>query len=96
MKYDPTAIIAKTTTPTLIVQGTRDAQVTVRDAEALKAAQKSAALVLIEDMNHVLRHIRTDAEQLPSYSNAELPLAPELIPALFSFLEQELVAEPSR
>ena len=96
MKYDPTAIIAKTTTPTLIVQGTRDAQVTVRDAEALKAAQKSAALVLIEDMNHVLRHITTDAEQLPSYSNAELPLAPELIPALFSFLEQELVVEPSK
>ena len=47
-------------------------------------------------MNHVLRHIATDAEQLPSYSNPELPLAPELVPALVSFLEHELADSPSK
>ncbi len=96
MKYDPAAIIAKTSTPTLIIQGTRDIQVAVSDAEALKAAQKSAALALIEDMNHVLRHIATDAEQLPSYSNPQLPLAPALVPALVAFLEHELADSPSK
>jgi fermentation-respiration switch protein FrsA (DUF1100 family) len=94
MKHDPKTIIAKSTTPTLIVQGTRDIQVTVGDARTLKTSQPSAALVLIEDMNHVLRHITTDAEQLPSYSNPALPLAPELVPALLGFLEQELATRP--
>ena len=94
MKHDPQTIIARSTTPTLIVQGTRDIQVSVGDARTLQTAQPSAALVLIEDMNHVLRHITTDAEQLPSYSNPALPLAPELVPALLGFLEQELATRP--
>ena len=53
-------------------------------------------MVVIEDMNHVLRHIATDAEQLPSYSNPELPLAPELVPALLGFLGKELAVRPLR
>jgi pimeloyl-ACP methyl ester carboxylesterase len=94
MQHDPKTIFAKSTTPTLIIQGTRDIQVSVTDARILKAAQPAAALVVIEDMNHVLRHIATDAEQLPSYSNPELPLAPELVPALLGFLGKELAARP--
>ena len=38
----------------------------------------------------------TDAEQLPSYPNPELPLAPELVPTLLGFLGKELAVRPLR
>lgn len=90
MKHNPARIIATLKVPILIVQGTRDIQVEVSAARALKTALPSAELAVVNDMNHVLRHIATDAEQLPSYSNPKLPLEPSLVPTLTRFLDKTL------
>ncbi|MFP6767861.1 MAG: alpha/beta fold hydrolase [Planctomycetaceae bacterium] len=90
MKHDPARIIATLKVPTLIVQGTRDIQVEVSEARALKTALPSAELAVVNDMNHVLRHITNDAEQLPSYSNPKLPLEPSLVLTLTRFLNTTL------
>jgi len=90
MQHDPVKVIATLEIPILIVQGTRDIQVLVEDAEALKKGQSAAELVLVKNMNHVLRHIATEAEQLPSYGNAKLPLDPQLVPTATSFLKKAL------
>ena len=90
MKHDPVKVIATMKIPILIVQGTRDIQILVEDARALKKGQPAAELVLVKNMNHVLRHIATEAEQLPSYGNPKLPLESTLVPTLTTFLKKAL------
>jgi uncharacterized protein len=87
-KYDPAREIAKLRVPVLIVQGTTDIQVGVEDAKALAAAKPDAQLAIIEGMNHVLRAAPIDrAANLATYTNAALPLKPELMPAMVVFVQ---------
>ncbi len=91
MQLDPPALLAQLDIPALIVQGGRDLQVSVQDARSLAAAQPSAQLTLIETMNHVLVDVPEDpASNIASYSQPTLPLDPELIQALTSFLQRAL------
>ncbi len=74
--------------PTLIVQGTHDIQVGVGDAQALHEARPDAELALISGMNHVMRVVPLDRRrQLESYDEPGLPLAGELGPRLFRFID---------
>lgn len=88
IKYDPATEIAKLKIPVLILNGTKDIQVGVPDAELLKAAKPDAKLVIIENMNHVLKTIEKDEDNMPSYNNPELPVAPELVSAVNQFLNK--------
>jgi pimeloyl-ACP methyl ester carboxylesterase len=81
--------IATLEVPVLIVQGTTDIQVSVREAEGLKAALPRAQLAVIPEMNHVLKIVPTgSATPLASYSDPALPLAPGLISALVDFMKR--------
>jgi pimeloyl-ACP methyl ester carboxylesterase len=85
--YIPSVEIAALRVPTLIVHGTTDIQVPVPEAEALKAARPEATLRLIEGMNHVLKTAPIDRPaNIATYVDPERPLAPELAPALVSFI----------
>jgi uncharacterized protein len=87
--YDPQIEIKKLSIPILILQGTNDLQVTVEDANLLKNAAPKAELVLITDMNHILRIIKGDvSENIKSYNEASLPLAEELTSAIISFIKK--------
>jgi len=55
MKYNPTEEIKKLRIPVLLINGTKDLQVQVLDAELLKKAKPDAKLEIITDMNHVLK-----------------------------------------
>ncbi len=78
-KYDPQDEIKKLTIPTLILQGTNDIQVSVEDAKRLSNANQNAELVLIKDMNHILRTIIGDLQaNVATYSRVDLPIANEL------------------
>ena len=81
---DPAALLARYKGPVLIVQGTRDLQVPVTDAQRLAATDPRAALVLVEGATHVLKHVATDdrAANIATYSDASLPLAPEVVTAV--------------
>ena len=87
LKVDPRAAVAALRMPVLIVQGTTDLQVSVEDAKALSAAAPKAQLVIVPGMNHVLKLAGGDlAQQLPSYSDPALPLAPALVEAVTAFV----------
>ena len=75
--------------PVLVVQGDKDIQVSVGDAEALKAAQPQAELHLIENMNHVLKSCDTvDAGvQQATYTNPDLPVVEELLDVIEKFIK---------
>lgn len=88
-RYDPRKAIAALKMPVLIVQGTTDIQVGVKEAQALAAAAPAAKLVIIDGMNHVLKMVPADpARQRDSYSNPDLPLAPQLGEAVAAFVKQ--------
>ena len=54
MRYKPNQELRKLNCPSLIVQGTRDAQVDVQEAYLLIGGNPKAQLELIDHMNHVL------------------------------------------
>ncbi len=88
IQYNPSKIIAEITVPTLIVQGTTDLQVSVAEAQRLSVASPRAELVVINDMNHVLKNAPVDrTANLATYSDPDLPLANGLTRAMTVFFE---------
>jgi len=86
-KVDPIAELRRLNIPVLIVQGTTDIQVAAQEARLLAAAEPKATLVIVEGMNHVLKMVPADqATQVKSYSDPTLPVAPQLIDAIASFV----------
>lgn len=75
--------------PVLIVQGTTDLTVPVENAEKLKKAKSDATLLVISGMNHILKPAPADPEQnMATYSKPDLPLKPELVPAMVEFIDK--------
>ncbi|MBC7919855.1 MAG: alpha/beta fold hydrolase [Ferruginibacter sp.] len=88
-RYDPAQEIAKITVPTLVVQGTTDVQVSTEEAKLLAKAKPAAKLLIVEGMNHVLKEVPLDnAQQVKSYRDATLPVAPQLLRELGVFIKQ--------
>ena len=86
--YDPVAEVARLRRPLLILQGRTDLQVLVVDAENLHKAQSRSTLLLLPDVNHVLKTMSSmmPAEQQPSYHDPSLPLAPSVVPAIVGWI----------
>jgi alpha-beta hydrolase superfamily lysophospholipase len=86
MKYDPAVEISKLKIPIVIIQGSTDLQVQVKDAELLHAASPGSRYIIIEGMNHIFKLAPSDREKnIETYSNPELPLAPGLVLAIGAF-----------
>jgi uncharacterized protein len=86
--YDPAKLIATISKPMLILQGERDLQVSVADAERLKQAAPQAKLVLLPNTNHVLKTVTTTDPRANSatYMDPSLPLAPGVVDAVANFV----------
>lgn len=86
---DPAVLAARTALPTLIVQGAKDLQVPLADAERLAAAAPSAKLVVLENANHVLKDVADDtpATNMATYGNADLPLSAGAASAIADFIK---------
>jgi pimeloyl-ACP methyl ester carboxylesterase len=86
--FDPPAAIRAVHQPVLIVQGGRDLQVTVADAERLHAAKPDAQLVIVPLANHVLKQT-TDTTlmgQMPTYQNPTVPIMPDVANAIADWI----------
>jgi pimeloyl-ACP methyl ester carboxylesterase len=84
----PTKELKKAKVPVLILQGATDIQVPVTDADLLKKAKSDATLVVIPNMNHILKEAPADKEQnAATYSKPDLPLKPELVTAIVNFVK---------
>ncbi len=90
LALDPARLAADFHKPMLIMQGERDIQVSVSDAERLKQAAPSARLVLLPDTNHVLKTVTTSnlAANRAAYIKVDLPLASGVVDGIATFLQE--------
>jgi len=87
MQYKPQDEISKLKMQILILQGDNDIQVSTDNALQLKKACPQAQLKIIKGMSHILKEAPADRTQnLATYSNSNLELHPQLIPALSGFI----------
>ncbi len=92
MHYNPQTEITKLKIPILIINGDKDLQVNVSEAEKLKNANKEAKMVIIKNMNHIFKEIKGNWEtnqqetNQQSYDNRDIPIMPKLIKTINSFI----------
>ena len=89
MQYNPQEHIEKLEIPTLIINGTKDLQMTTSEAQLLKERKPDAELVIIENMNHLLFEINgDDLENSKSYNEMHHPIITEAITVILNFMKQ--------
>jgi uncharacterized protein len=90
LAHDPALLAASLALPLLIVQGDRDIQVTVADAQRLSSAQPKAKLAVLPGVNHVLKVPAADdrAANLATYADSSRPLAPSAAEAIAGFVKR--------
>lgn len=74
LNLEPTEELSKVGVPVLLIQGEQDFQVTTEDLEALKNAKPDAEVKLYQNMNHVLKVVKTPQENQASYSDPDFRL----------------------
>lgn len=86
--FDPPRAMREVHQPVLIVQGGRDLQVTVQDAELLHSGKTDAQLVVIPLANHVLKQAAetTLAGQMPLYQNPAIAIMPDVVHAIADWI----------
>jgi uncharacterized protein len=88
IKYNPQTEIKKLQIPTLLINGDKDIQVSVNDAQLLQQAKPDAQLKIISNMNHIFKEIKGDeAENKASYTNPDLPIATDLSELITTFIK---------
>jgi len=88
MSYIPGEEIKLVHTKILIIQGTTDIQVGVKDAEMLHEASPKSKLLIIEGMNHILKEISGDRNtNIASYNNPDLAVDKDLIQGILDFIK---------
>ena len=90
LAQDPARLAASLRLPLLIVQGDRDLQVNVTDANALAAAQPKARLVILPGVNHLLKNVPTTdrASNIATYANPSLPISTVAVDAVATFVKK--------
>ncbi len=86
--YNPCQLISTISKPVLVLQGQRDLQEEETDARLPKAANPQASLVILPNMNHVMKEVISDDSKvnIASYAEPASPLAPCLIDSIEHFL----------
>lgn len=86
VEHNPSKEIQKLNVPVLIVNGDKDLQVSPEDAKQLKEAKPEAQLFIVTQMNHVLKTITEDTDNLKSYYTPDYPLATSLVTHIAGFI----------
>lgn len=87
--YSPTEELAKLTIPTLIINGDNDIQVSQNEAELLQKAKPEAKMVIIKNMNHVLKIVegKDTQENVKTYNMPQLKNAEKLAETILVFIK---------
>jgi uncharacterized protein len=90
MTYSPVEEIQKLKIPVLIINGTDDLQVNIQEAKMLKEAKPDSQLILIKNMNHVLKTMKGNEpqENAKSYNMPLLKNSSELTKAIVLFIKK--------
>jgi pimeloyl-ACP methyl ester carboxylesterase len=90
MQYNPKDLIKKLEIPVLIINGTKDLQVAITEAQQLKEAKEEAQLEIIENMNHLLFEINgDDLVNSKSYNDNSYAVMPKVIEIMTAFIKKE-------
>jgi pimeloyl-ACP methyl ester carboxylesterase len=90
MQYNPKDLIKKLEIPVLIINGTKDLQVAITEAQQLKEAKEEAQLEIIENMNHLLFEINgDDLVNSKSYNENSYVVMPQVIEIITAFITKE-------
>jgi len=84
---NPLEKIKKVNVPALIINGDKDLQVQVLDAENLKKAKPDAKLVIVKNLNHMLKNIEKDEDNMKSYMSSDFPISKQLIQTIVEFVK---------
>lgn len=87
MKYDPSIEIKKIKQPTLIIDGDKDLQVSLLHGDLLSKANPKAKRITLKNMNHILKQIEKDEDNIKSYGDSSFPLHPELASTIVTFIQ---------
>jgi alpha/beta superfamily hydrolase len=88
-KYNPTILISGLNCPGIIIQGDKDIQVDLEEANKLVKASQKGKLIVISNMNHVLKTINGEVqENLASYSNPDLQINQDLVNNIVDFINK--------
>ncbi|MBO0592142.1 alpha/beta fold hydrolase [Cellulophaga sp. E16_2] len=85
---DPQEEIKKLHIPILILNGDKDIQVAITNAQNLKTAQPKASLVIIPNMNHVMKEEDSEVTGLENYFDPKYPISTKMIAAVVQFISQ--------
>ncbi len=89
MRYNPQNEIKNLKVPILLINGTKDIQVPVTDAELLYQANSKSTLKIIENMNHIFKEIKGDIqENRQSYTNPNLQIMSNLVETIVAFVNK--------
>ncbi len=88
MELDPLEEIKKVTKPVLLINGDRDLQVPLNDLKQLHQSKPTATMVVIKDMNHVLKTVKNKTENYTSYQTPNFIIAKELITTIEKFVKE--------
>lgn len=92
LRIDPVAELAKSTVPTLVIQGTTDIQASVEDANRLRTSRSGVDIVILQGVNHVLKEVALDRSvNVASYADPARPLAGAVAPAIAAFIQRREV-----
>lgn len=89
-RYEPAEVIARVKCPVLVVQGDKDIQISVADADSLAAANPSARKAVIAGMNHVLKTTDTmdmQVQVIKTYMDPTLPLNGDFSRTVTAFIK---------
>ena len=87
MKYNPSEIISKIPTPCLIINGDKDLQVNINEAQLLHESARNSELLIVKNMNHVLVEIEgDDLDNAKSYNDPKLEISKIVIKKIIDFI----------
>jgi pimeloyl-ACP methyl ester carboxylesterase len=90
LKYDPAKEIKRLRCPVLILQGSCDKQVKVKDAEILHKASPKSKIGIIPLMTHALKNANADCvdENYKTYLDPSLPINQKLVEDISDFIKK--------
>jgi len=83
----PMEEIKKLSLPILIINGDKDFQVTINEAKLLHTANPESKLMIIQNLNHVLKDVNTEEDNLKSYTDPNISISNELVSKLAEFIK---------
>ena len=89
-KHDPQIEIKSIKNKSLIIQGTKDIQVSLTDAELLNKANLKSKLLVIENMNHIFKIVEGDRQaNMATYNNPTLPISQKMVDGIVEFMKMK-------